>query len=148
MKPSSPYDPARLSTGSEGKRHVSKSGYNRRMHERFALAVHASVTIATLATADYGVCELSETGMFLAFTDTQVSRSSLEDDGIGPGSGLKIGFSVPVAGKKQRCDVTAEIARITDHGIGVRFVPEDPAQLSALIDAFVASYRAKHRAVG
>ena len=110
--------------------------------------MQAAVTIPQHPTRDFGVCELSETGMFLAFIGAQLSRQSLEKDGVQAGSELKVTFSVPVGGRKSTCDLTAEIVRVTDHGIGVAFLPERPAQLLALIDAFTAAHHAKGQSVG
>ena len=95
-------------------------------------------------TADYGVCELSKTGMFLAFTNADTTKQSLTDNLVQPGTELHIAFSVPVGGRKLRCELPAEIARITEHGIGVRFLTNDPSQLSDLIDEFANSHSPKH----
>ncbi len=127
---------------------AANSGAERRAHERFALAVQAAVTIPQHPTRDFGVCEFSETGMFLAFIGAQLNRQSLENNGIQAGSELKVTFSVPVGGRKSTCDLDATIVRMTDHGIGVAFLPERPEQLLALIDAFAAAQQSKDQSVG
>lgn len=103
-----------------------------RVDPRVALAVQAVVEFDALAARSYGVCELSRSGMFLAFTDPTATLRDYERQGIAAGSGCEIAFSVNLPHHRQHLRIAAKIVRVTEHGIGVKFKPRDPPQLVAL----------------
>jgi hypothetical protein len=105
-----------------------------RSFPRFAYPVRTSVEMPFLRTKEYGICDFSRSGMFLAFTDIRATRLSLQQNGIGPGTDLVIRFTISLPDATHRCRVQARLARITTHGIGIRFTPRNPWQIAALAD--------------
>jgi hypothetical protein len=103
-----------------------------RIDPRVALAVQAVVEFDELPARSYGVCEISRGGMFLAFKDPEVILQEYEKHGIGSGSHCEVAFSVTLPHHRQHLRVPAEVVRVTEHGIGIKFVPRDPPQLAAL----------------
>lgn len=108
-----------------------------RVDPRLALVVQAIVEIGGLTPRTYGICELSRSGMFLAFKDEGSTRTDLERNLVDPGTRCEIAFAATIKGEQEWVRVTAEIVRITRHGIGVRFSTRNPPQLSALKDLFM-----------
>lgn len=105
-----------------------------RSHPRFAYPVRTSVELPFLRTKEYGICDFSRSGMFLAFTDVRATRLTLERNRIGPGTDLVVRFTVSLPDATHCCRVQARLARITTHGIGIRFTPRNPWQIAALAD--------------
>lgn len=65
-------------------------GPNKRLHPRFAMAVRATVEMPFLPTTELGVCDLSRSGMFLAFADGTFARARRADNLVGPGAALSV----------------------------------------------------------
>jgi hypothetical protein len=105
-----------------------------RSHPRFAYPVRTSVELPSLRTKEYGLCDFSRSGMFLAFTDVRATRLTLERNRIEPGTDLVVRFTVSLPDATHCCRVQARLARITTHGIGIRFTPRNPWQIAALAD--------------
>ena len=110
------------------------SRVDKRDHPRFAYPVRASVEVPFLPTKEYGICDFSRSGMFLAYTDIRATRQMLEQNRTEPGADLVIRFTVSLPDETHCCRVRARLVRITLHGIGIRFAPSNPWQLSALTD--------------
>lgn len=107
---------------------------DKRFHSRFPYAVRASVELPFMPAKEFGVCDFSRSGMFLAFTDIRATRLSLVQKAVGPGSELVVRFTISLADETHCCRVRARLVRITRHGIGVKFTPNAPWQLTALIN--------------
>ena len=105
-----------------------------RSHPRFAYPVRTSVEMPFLPTKEYGICDFSRSGMFLAFTDIRATRLTLARNRIGPGTDLVVRFTISLPDATHCCRVQARLARITTHGIGIRFTPRNPWQIAALAD--------------
>lgn len=105
-----------------------------RNYPRFAYPVRTSVEWPYLPTKEYGICDFSRSGMFLAFTDVRATRTTLERNSVGPGANLVVRFTISLPDETHCCRVQARLVRITRHGIGVRFTPGNPWQLAALTD--------------
>lgn len=114
----------------------SSDGPEARLDPRLALVVQAVVEVPGLPSRTYGVCEISKGGMFLAFKDAGSTYADLERHQVDAGTGCEIAFAAKVKDQTERVRVSAEIVRITRHGIGVRFATRNPPQLSALRDLF------------
>jgi len=71
--------------------------------------------------------------MFLAYTATADTKQILADCGAEPDTELVIKFDVTLSLETYSCRVRAQIVRITEHGIGVKFGSRTPWQLTMLI---------------
>ena len=116
--------------------HRSANDPDKRIDPRCTLVVQAFVAIPSIPSRAYGICEVSRSGMFLAFTDARSTRLELEQNNIGPGTDLEVAFTVSQAGAKYRIRVGARIVRMTSHGIGVQFATRNPPQLAPLRELF------------
>jgi hypothetical protein len=105
-----------------------------RSDPRFAYPVRTSVELPFLRTKEYGICDFSRNGMFLAFTDVRATRLTLQENRIGPGTDLVIRFTIALPDATHCCRVQARLARVTTSGIGVKFAPRNPWQIAALAD--------------
>jgi len=74
--------------------------------------------------------------MFLAFRDAQSTWLEFHQEGVEPGAGVEVSFTVSLPGNRHQFSVTGEIARITRKGIGVRYATHNPPQLAALRELF------------
>ena len=107
-----------------------------RVDARQALGVQAMVSIAGLTSRPFELNEISRGGMFLAFRDAQSTWLEFHQEGVEPGAGVEVAFTVSLPDNRHRFSVTGEIARITRQGIGVRFATHNPPQLAALRELF------------
>jgi hypothetical protein len=105
----------------------------RREAPRYPLPVRAVVEIPGLPARDYGVCEISRSGMFLAFLDARMTRPEFEQSEAGPGTGLKITFEVTHPDVHFRCDIPARVVRATHAGIGVQVDDASHADMETVI---------------
>jgi len=109
------------------------SGVDKREHPRFPYAVRASVVCAFMPTREFGICDFSHSGMYLAYTDGDATRRALTKNGTGSGSDLVVRFTMALEQGSYCCRVAVRLVRVTRHGIGVRFVSRAPWQINALI---------------
>ena len=107
-----------------------------RVDPRVALVVQAVVEIGELAPRHYGVCEISRGGMFLAYQAPSETLEELNEASVHDGAECQIAFSVQLPGHREHLELTANIVRITEHGIGVKFQPHDPPPLASLEQLF------------
>lgn len=105
-----------------------------RNHPRFPYPVRTSVELPFLPTKEYGICDFSRSGMFLAFTDVRATRLTLQQNGVKPGAALVVRFTISLSNETHCCRVQARLVRITRHGIGIKFTPPNSWQLGALIN--------------
>jgi len=110
----------------------------RRQDPRYPLPVRAVVAIPGLPEREYGVCEISRSGMFLAFLDVDRTRPEFRHSNTGPGSALKIEFEVTHPEVHFRCQIPAQVVRITNSGIGVHVDSDHQPDLEALISMLPA----------
>lgn len=101
---------------------------------RFSYPVRASVEVPFLPTSDYGVCDFSESGMFLAFTDAGATKLALEQNSVEAGTNVTIRFTFSLSGTKHQRRLQARLVRVAHHGIGIEFTPGKPWQIVALIE--------------
>ena len=111
-------------------------GSEARLDPRLALVVQAVVEVPGLPARTYGVCEISKGGMFLAFKDAGSTYADLERYQVDVGTRCEVAFAAKVKDQTERVRVSADIVRITRHGVGVRFATRNPPQLSALRELF------------
>lgn len=109
---------------------------DKRIDPRCPLVVEAFVAIPSMQSRAYGICEVSRSGMFLAFRDARSTRLELEQNNIGPGTDLEVAFTASQADARYRIRVRARIVRVTTHGIGVQFATRNPPQLAPLRELF------------
>lgn len=107
-----------------------------RIDPRVALVVQAVVEIDKLAPRSYGVCEISRGGMFLAYQDSAETFEELKTQSVKDGAFCEIAFSVHLPGHREDLTLAANIVRITEHGIGVKFQPHDPPPLGSIAQLF------------
>jgi hypothetical protein len=105
----------------------------RRQDPRYPLPVRAVVAIPGLPEREYGVCEISRSGMFLAFLDIDRTRPEFRHSKAGPGSTLEIEFEVTHPEVHFRCQIPAQIVRTTHSGIGIHVGTDHQPDLDALI---------------
>lgn len=105
---------------------------DKRIDPRCTLVVQALVSIPSVPPRAYAICEVSRSGMFLAFRNSRSTILELEQGDIGPGTDLEIAFTVSQSKTKYRIRVRARIVRITSQGIGVQFATRNPPQLAPL----------------
>jgi hypothetical protein len=110
------------------------SGVNKREYQRFSYAVRASVVSRFLPTREYGVCDFSRCGMYLAYTDERATWRSLMQNEIEPGTELVVRLTVALKQGSYCCRLPVRLVRLDRHGIGVRFVSRAPWQITALVD--------------
>lgn len=108
----------------------------KRFDPRCKLATQAFVSIPSLMSRAYEVCEISRSGMFLAFKNARSTWLELEHGNIELGTNVEIAFAVSLTDTKHRFSVRARIVRITKKGIGVQFTTSNPPQLAALREIF------------
>jgi hypothetical protein len=108
-------------------------GKQKRGAPRFPLPVRAVVEIPGLPPREYGVCEVSRSGMFLAFLDARETRPEFEQSGNAPGVEIAISFEVMLPDASYHCDLPARVVRTTHSGIGVEVAEPHRAELDALI---------------
>lgn len=108
----------------------------KRIDPRCTLVVQALVAIPSMPSRAYGICEVSRSGMFLAFRNARSTNLELEQGNIGPGTDLEIAFTVSQEESRYRVRIRARIVRITSLGIGVQFATRNPPQLAPLRELF------------
>jgi len=114
------------------------SGPDKREHRRFPYAVRASVVSPVTPTREYGVCDFSRSGMYLAYTDERATWRSLVRNGLQPGADLIVRLTVTLQQGSYCCRIPVRLVRFDRHGIGVAFVSRAPWQITALIDLLSA----------
>lgn len=108
-------------------------GANKRLDPRFPLPVKATVTLPGLPPREYGVCEISRSGMFLAFLNTRLTRPEFDTSEAGPGTELHVAFDLVSAEGGRRFEFPASIVRVTQSGVGVRIDEIHQAEAEALL---------------
>ena len=110
----------------------------RRQNPRYPLPVRALVAVPGLPEREYGVCEISRSGMFLAFLDVDRTRPEFRHSDAGPGSELVVKFEVVHPEVHFRCQIPAQVVRTTHSGIGVHVSADHRPDLEALISMLPA----------
>lgn len=123
-------DPSPQPGTADGRMHDE---HHRRGAPRFPLPVRAVVEIPGLPPRDYGVCEISRSGMFLAFLNAQETRPEFERSETGQGAEIAISFEVMLPDVCYHCELPARVVRTTHSGIGVQVSAPNQAQLDELI---------------
>jgi diguanylate cyclase (GGDEF)-like protein len=108
------------------------SAADRRVHVRLPLRQVGVVQVRGFPPLPCTIRDFCLGGMFIGLSDNALGTLSSPQRRLARETPLAVDFSVNVAGQSHAHRLTAKVARVVEHGIGVSFVNPDPRAMQAL----------------